>query len=253
MESVKNIFMSKAKVIVIFLLLVLGIIGGAFFFSSEAAKKFVHSVRPSSIATVSSTPEQSPETPPTVEEVPTVAIETQQELKVLNIVKGDEVQSPVVIEGEAKASWFQDEKFPVLIWDSQERIIGNGVAQAKAEIDPRNLEEMIPFIATVDFTLSDLKTGYIVLQHRSPQGVVVSKGSVKIPVQFVQRSNMREQGGCYITGCSAQVCSDQETVTECSYKEEYICYQKAVCERQPDGKCGWTETKDLQICLQQFQ
>lgn len=245
--------MSKLKVIIIFLVLVLAIIVGAFLFSSQAGKKLILSVRPSPSGATTSTAEQNFESqPPVFEEVPTVALETQQEVKISNIVKGDEVQSPAVIEGEAKASWFQDEKFPVLIWDSQERSIGNGIAQAKGTVDPRNGEEFIPFIATVDFTLGDLQTGYIVLQHRNAQGLLVAKGSVKIPVRFVQKSNMREQGGCFITGCSAQICSDTAITTECSYKEEYICYQKAVCQRQADGKCGWNETKELKLCLLQF-
>lgn len=60
----------------------------------------------------------------------------------------------------------------------------------------------------------------------------------------------REKGGCYIGGCSSQICSDQpDAVSSCEYREEYSCYQTATCERQASGQCGWTETTALNTCL----
>lgn len=58
---------------------------------------------------------------------------------------------------------------------------------------------------------------------------------------------------CRPSGCSSQVCSEEDVVTDCMYREEYICYQKAKCERQPDGKCGWSETTELKACLLQYE
>jgi|SRR3989338_5811295 len=57
-------------------------------------------------------------------------------------------------------------------------------------------------------------------------------------------------GACYVGGCSSQICSDEPgAVSSCEYREEYACYQGATCERQADGECGWTETPELNICL----
>jgi len=57
-------------------------------------------------------------------------------------------------------------------------------------------------------------------------------------------------GGCYVGGCSSQICStDPNVVTTCEFKEEYACYNEAKCERQASGQCGWTETPELNICL----
>jgi hypothetical protein len=68
---------------------------------------------------------------------------------------------------------------------------------------------------------------------------------VKTPVEPVAK--------CFVGGCSSQVCSDSpDVVTDCMYREEYACYQTAVCERQANGSCGWTETPALTSCLQQF-
>ena len=58
------------------------------------------------------------------------------------------------------------------------------------------------------------------------------------------------QKGCYKGGCSGQICSDDPSViTTCEYRAEYACYKTARCERQANGQCGWTETQELQICL----
>ena len=57
-------------------------------------------------------------------------------------------------------------------------------------------------------------------------------------------------GGCFIGGCSGQICSDQKDVmSTCEFKEEYACYKNEKCERQADGKCGWTQTPTLSACL----
>lgn len=55
---------------------------------------------------------------------------------------------------------------------------------------------------------------------------------------------------CYVGGCSGQICSDREgVISTCEWREEYACYQNAICERQPDGQCGWTPTPELEACL----
>lgn len=57
-------------------------------------------------------------------------------------------------------------------------------------------------------------------------------------------------GTCYRGGCSSQLCSDQpDMVSTCEFREEYACYQRAVCERQSSGECGWTETSELRACI----
>ena len=58
-------------------------------------------------------------------------------------------------------------------------------------------------------------------------------------------------GKCYVGGCSAQICSDEEGVmSTCEFRPEYSCYQGAKCERQVSGQCGWTLSAELNMCLQ---
>lgn len=68
---------------------------------------------------------------------------------------------------------------------------------------------------------------------------------------FLSNQTTEVDKACKITGCSGQVCSDKEIMTTCEYKAEYGCYHNAKCERQTDGKCGWTQTEQLTKCLEE--
>ncbi|MFA5877332.1 MAG: hypothetical protein WC880_03125 [Candidatus Paceibacterota bacterium] len=68
--------------------------------------------------------------------------------------------------------------------------------------------------------------------------------------QFIFTVAKRTVAGCFIGGCSSQICSDQpDVVSSCEYRSEYACYQKATCERQKSGACGWTQTAEFKLCL----
>ncbi|MDZ7587204.1 MAG: hypothetical protein U0946_05575, partial [Patescibacteria group bacterium] len=61
---------------------------------------------------------------------------------------------------------------------------------------------------------------------------------------------------CVIGGCNKEICqnsADESTLTNCQYRQEYVCYTQAVCEKQANGDCGWTQTEQLQSCLLQNQ
>lgn len=61
------------------------------------------------------------------------------------------------------------------------------------------------------------------------------------------------KSGCAVAGCSGQLCVSADEaggiITTCEYRAEYACYKSASCERQANGKCGWTETPELKRCL----
>ena len=65
----------------------------------------------------------------------------------------------------------------------------------------------------------------------------------------VTPTGSENMSSCMITGCSNEICAEEEVITTCEYKEEYSCYESATCERQENGECGWTMTNKLQSCL----
>jgi len=54
---------------------------------------------------------------------------------------------------------------------------------------------------------------------------------------------------CAPTGCSGQICSDQNVITTCEWKPEYECYRAATCSTQVNGECGWEMDETLRQCL----
>jgi len=52
--------------------------------------------------------------------------------------------------------------------------------------------------------------------------------------------------GCAFGGCSSEVCWDKNDgsppFSACALRPEFNCNGYSKCERQPNGKCGWTPT-----------
>lgn len=58
--------------------------------------------------------------------------------------------------------------------------------------------------------------------------------------------------GCARAGCSSELCVESAqsgVMTPCVYKDEYACFSYSRCERQEDGKCGWTQIPEYSQCL----
>ena len=106
------------------------------------------------------------------------------------------------------------------------------------------------------FTLNDAdrRTATITVTDRADD--TAGKGNTA-PVNPSETSSTQPgentEGLCYVGGCNGELCSDKEDntgmVSTCVYKKEYACYQSATCERQKNGKCGWTQTPVLKSCL----
>src|SRR6185503_1454534 len=123
-------------------------------------------------------------------------------------------------------------------------------------------------IAGIDLSgagASDQAQGDATTAMTSPEGVLVAGVHSRV-TEPAGRSQMlkatqfylRASGGgsadnqnkpCFKTGCSGQVCADEEVITTCEFRAEYECYKTAKCERQANGKCGFTETPELRRCL----
>lgn len=97
--------------------------------------------------------------------------------------------------------------------------------------------------------------GVMVAGYFSPVRGPAGRAQILKATKFYLRSGS-EVGGpstgaksCFKTGCSSQVCADRDVVTTCEFRPEYACYQKAMCERQRNGECGFTQTAELAACL----
>jgi eight-cysteine-cluster-containing protein len=56
--------------------------------------------------------------------------------------------------------------------------------------------------------------------------------------------------GCYVGGCSSQICSDTpDVISTCEWLDYYQCYDIATCGTLPSGKCGWSGGDEFVQCL----
>ena len=73
--------------------------------------------------------------------------------------------------------------------------------------------------------------------------------TTKDPIESIQIEPTTEIKDCFATGCSGQVCADEPVITTCEFLSKYQCYKSAQCQRQANGRCGWTVTDELRACL----
>jgi hypothetical protein len=168
------------------------------------------------------------------------------------------ISSPLTISGEARGPWYFEADFPVRIIDVNGRELGIAPAQAQGDW---MTTDFVPFSVTIEFTQPTAETGWVILEKDNPSGKAELADELRIPVRFAQFTSTPEprpspqlpvaSAECRPTGCSAQICSDQDVITTCEFRSEYACYQNAKCERQTTGQCGWTQTPALSQCLAQ--
>ena len=117
-----------------------------------------------------------------------------------------------------------------------------GVDLAGAGAPDNAMSEALAGMTTTD--------GVLVSGHHSPVTGPAGRSVMLKATQFYLRATGSvAERPCKKTGCSSQICSDQDVVTTCEWRSEYECYQKAMCERQRNGECGFTQTPELAACL----
>ena len=92
-----------------------------------------------------------------------------------------QITSPVTITGQAVGNWFFEASFPVKVTDSNNIVIGSGVAKTTANWMTTNF---VPFTATITFTTPGTATGFIVLEKDNPSGEPVNAASESFPITF---------------------------------------------------------------------
>lgn len=96
--------------------------------------------------------------------------------------------------------------------------------------------------------ISDDKAGVVYRAVFGDRRYTIDDKSDMIRIKNPKPNGGGAAGDCTVTGCSGQVCAEEDVMTTCEYREEYACYRSARCERQKNGECGWTETVGLRAC-----
>ena len=160
----------------------------------------------------------------------------------------DEVSSPLIATGVARGTWYFEASFPVKLLDAD----GNEVAAYHAEAQTDWMTtEFVPFKAVIEFEHPPATaTGTLVLMKDNPSGLPERDDEIRIPVRFAPARPGQPWRACRKSGCSGEVCAEEDVVTDCMFRAEFACYRDAECARQADGSCGWTQTAALKACLE---
>lgn len=164
----------------------------------------------------------------------------------VDIDPGDAIASPLTLTGEARGTWYFEASFPIHLYDADGKELAVAVAQAQSEW---MTAEFVPFRAEMTFAKPATATGTLIFRKDNPSGLPEHDDELRIAVKFAATGGSVTADGCKRTGCSGQVCADEDVITTCEYRPEYACYKDAACERQADGKCGWTPSAPLTVCL----
>lgn len=158
--------------------------------------------------------------------------------------KDDLATSPLAVTGEARGTWYFEATFPVKLLDADGKVIAATTARAQGDWMTR---DFVPFKASLSFAEPSTATGTLVLEKDNPSGMPENAASVSVPVRFTGQA--AAVPACKRTGCSGEICADKDVVSDCAFRPEFACYKDAVCARQKDGACGWTQTAALTACL----
>lgn len=91
------------------------------------------------------------------------------------------IQSPLLIEGEARGQWFFEANFPVRLLDETGKEIAKNFATAQGEWMTENF---VPFTATLEFAPQTGKKGTLLIENANPSGLPENAKKLSIPVKF---------------------------------------------------------------------
>lgn len=94
---------------------------------------------------------------------------------------GATIQSPLVIEGEARGTWFFEASFPVRLLDADGKTLALEPVQADGEWMTENF---VPFHKTLRFQVEKEGPGTLVFEKDNPSGLPENDDAVRIPVQL---------------------------------------------------------------------
>jgi len=111
----------------------------------------------------------------------TTAESTNEKIKLTKLKINDLVESPLVIDGEARGSWYFEGVFPVELRDAKGKLISSAQAEA---ISDWMTDNFVPFNAKLTFLLPETATGTLILKKDNPSGLPQNDESMTTMVRF---------------------------------------------------------------------
>jgi hypothetical protein len=106
---------------------------------------------------------------------------TSDQIKVTKPTPNQVIQSPLIVEGEARGTWYFEATFPVKLLDANGDVIASNPAQAQGEW---MTEDFVLFKAELVFEKPSTDTGILILQKDNPSDLPENDASIEIPIRF---------------------------------------------------------------------
>ena len=106
---------------------------------------------------------------------------TSDQIKVTTPIPNQLIQSPLIVEGEARGTWYFEATFPVELQDANGKVITAIPAQAQGDWTTVNF---VPFKVQIEFKKPATSTGMLVLKKDNPSGLSENAAQIVIPVRF---------------------------------------------------------------------
>ncbi len=94
---------------------------------------------------------------------------------------GDVVESPILINGQARGYWFFEASFPVELVDSGGRVIAQAPARAKGDWMTENF---VPFSLSFSYHSTSSQSATLILHKDNPSGLPENDDSISIPIKL---------------------------------------------------------------------
>ncbi len=107
-------------------------------------------------------------------------------IRLSSLKEGEEIESPLVVSGEARGFWFFEADFPIILTDWNGSVIAESFASAQGEW---MTEDYVPFEAVLEFEIfefqeTDNRKGYLILQKDNPSGLPKYDDALKVKIRF---------------------------------------------------------------------
>lgn len=111
-------------------------------------------------------------------------------IKVDSPLPNQEIESPLLVTGQARGYWFFEASFPIRLLDGNGKEIAVKPAEAQSEW---MTEEFVPFKSILEFKMPDTNFGVLVLDKDNPSGLPEKADELRVPVRFKQSSGVAQE------------------------------------------------------------
>ncbi len=102
-------------------------------------------------------------------------------IRVTNPRPHQTVNTPFLVQGEARGFWYFEATFPVKLIDEEDNMIWQHYAQAQGEW---MTEDFVPFEVLVDADVSGFKKGFLILEKSNPSDLSEYADELRIPLNL---------------------------------------------------------------------